>query len=113
MALRLRCTIVVAMLTMTIVTPRAQAQEPVSVLAQPRLPAPLVLPELTHPRDDFALTWTVGRGSTQYVDRPTTNIALVRGWFESSILARRRLYLGVTWDYASAMPPDKGIDLDD
>lgn len=84
-----------------------------NVLAQPRLPAPLVLPELTHPRNDAALTWTVGSGSTRYVDRPTSGVALVRAWFESSIFARRRVYAGVTWDYVSAMPPDKGIDLDD
>lgn len=91
----------------------AKAEEPVNVLAQPRLPAPLALPELTHPRDDIALTWTVGRGSTNRADRPTSGIALVRGWFESSVFSRRRVYAGVTWDYASAMPPDKGIDLDD
>lgn len=91
----------------------ANAEEPVNVLAQPRLPAPLVLPELTHPRNDVGLTWTVGRGSTDYFDRPTSGIALVRAWFESSIFARRRAYAGVTWDYASAMPPDKGVDLDD
>lgn len=88
-------------------------EEPVNVLAQPRLPAPLVLPELTHPRTDLALTWTVGQGSTSYQDRPTSSVALVRAWFESSIFARRRFFAGVTWDYASAMPPDKGIDLDD
>jgi hypothetical protein len=55
----------------------------------------------------------VGRGATDYSDRPTSGIALVRGWFETSILSPRRIYTGVTWDYASAMPPDKGIDLDD
>lgn len=91
----------------------AHGEEPVNVLAQPRLPAPLVLPELTHPRNDFALTWTVGSGSTEYAERPTSAVALVRAWFESSIFARRRVYAGVTWDYASAMPPDKGVDLDD
>lgn len=89
------------------------AQEPVNVLAQPRLPAPLVLPELTHPRKDVALTWTVGRGSTDLADRTASSIALVRAWFETSLFARRRFYVGVTWDHASAMPPDKGIDLDD
>src|SRR5688500_16705081 len=91
----------------------AKADDPANVLAQPRLPAPLVLPELTHPRNDFALTWTVGSGSTDLADRPSSGIALVRTWFESSIFAPRRIYTGVTWDYASAMPPDKGIDLDD
>lgn len=91
----------------------ARADDPVSVLSQPRLPAPLVLPELTHPRHDLALSWTVGSGSTDLSDRPVSGIALVRTWFESSIFWHRRIYTGLTWDYASAMPPDKGIDLDD
>lgn len=98
---------------LTIVRESRADDEPLNVLAQPRLPAPLVLPELTHPRTDFGLAWTVGQGSTSYQDRPTSGIALVRATFESSIFARRRFYAGVTWDYASAMPPDKGIDLDD
>lgn len=108
---RAACLLFAAALT---VAREARAQEPpVNVLAQPRLPAPLVLPELTHPRNDVALTYTVGSGSTAYTDRPTSSMALVRGWFETSILAHRRVYAGLTWDYASALPPDKGIDLDD
>jgi hypothetical protein len=98
---------------LTLARDAAGEEEPVNVLAQPRLPAPLVLPELTHPRSDLALTWTVGRGSTRYADRPISGVALVRAWFESSLFSRRRFYAGMTWDYASAMPPDKGIDLDD
>jgi hypothetical protein len=97
----------------TVARTAAADDEPVNVLAQPRLPAPLVLPELTHPRNDVALAWTVGRGATDYADRPASSIALVRAWFESSIFSHRRIYAGATWDYASAMPPDKGIDLDD
>jgi hypothetical protein len=104
---------IVALALALAIASKATAQEPVNVLAQPRLPAPLVLPELTHPRNDVALTWTVGRGATDYSDRPTSGVALVRAWFESSVFSRRRIYTGVTWDYASALAPDKGIDLDD
>lgn len=114
MAPRARRTAVAAALAIVAVAAPARADdEPVNVLAQPRLPAPLVLPELTHPRNDVGLSWTVGRGATDLANRPSAAVALVRAQFESSVFRRRRTYLGVTWDYASALPPDKGIDLDD
>src|SRR5687768_10039589 len=111
MARRVAC-LALALAAALTIPRKAFAEDPVdSIVAQPRLPPPFVLPELTHPRTDFALTWTVGHGSTDLADRPSSGIALVRTWFESSIFAPRRIYTGVTWDYASAMPPDKGIDL--
>lgn len=89
---------------------RAQGREPPpNVLAPPRLPAPLVLPELAHPRTDLALGWTVGRGATNVDARRDVTIALVRGQIEGSIFDQRRLYAGITWDYAAALAPDAGV----
>lgn len=87
-------------------------EPPPNVLAPPRLPAPLVLPELAHPRTDLALTWTVGRGSTNIGARPDVTLAFVRGQMEGSILGYRRLYAGITWDCAAALAPDTGVNDD-
>ena len=92
---------------------RARADELVDeIVASPRLPAPLVLPELTHPRSDLALTWTTGRGVSDAAARSNAALALLRVQFEGNFL-RRRLYAGITYDYASALPPDGGLPLDD
>jgi hypothetical protein len=91
---------------------RARAAERVDVVPSPRLPAPLVLPELTHPRSDLALTWTTGRGVSDAAARSNAALALLRLQFEGNFL-QRRLYAGITYDYASALPPDGGLLLDD
>lgn len=72
----------------------------------------MVLPELAHPRTDFALGWTVGRGVTTTPSRPRATLALVRAQMEGKILGQRRVYAGITWDYAAALAPDAGIDVD-
>jgi len=73
------------------------------------LPAPFVLPELSHPRMDARLDWFIGRIAPELPSRPTAIAAIVRPSFEASILVPRRLYVGLAWPFASALPPDGGL----
>lgn len=75
----------------------------------PRLPAPLTLPDIAHPRTDLTLSSLVGRGATNVPERPATALALVRAQIEGRVFDRRRLYAGITWDYAAALAPDAGV----
>ena len=77
-----------------------------------RQPAPLVLPELTHPRNDVGLTWNVGRGTNAVEGQPNAALGLARFAIEGRLVEKRRFYAGITYDYAAALPPDGGADLD-
>lgn len=79
-------------------------------VSPPRLAAPFVLPELSHPRTDVALDFTLGRGVANGAERKRVVAGIVRAAAEGHILGERRLYAGVTWDWAAALPPDAGID---
>lgn len=113
MPIRRRALVAAALGAIALASPPATAAErdedddqPVDVRAQPRLPAPLVLPELAHPRTDASLTWTVGQGSPRAPGASNAALALARARIEGSLFARRRVYGGVTYAYAGALSPD-------
>jgi hypothetical protein len=91
---------------------QARGDIPPSGVVVPRLPAPLVLPDLVHPRTDLTVAWTTGRGVADAAARTNTALALLRLQFEASVF-RRTIYGGITYDYAGALPPDGGRSLDD
>jgi hypothetical protein len=74
----------------------------------PRRPAPLLLPDLSHERVDARLDWTLGRILPERRDRPGASAGLARFSMETPLLPRR-LYLGTTAAFASALPPDGGL----
>ncbi len=78
-------------------------------LVVPRLPAPFLLPELMHPRLDVQMDWFVGRLSPESSSRSAAVAAIARPSIEATILAPRRLYVGATYPFASALPPDGGL----
>jgi len=88
-------------------------------LPAPRLPAPFVLPELTHPKFDARVDWFLGRLSVRDADRPSavqsssSIAAIARASVESSIFVPRRVYVGLTYPFAVAMPPDGGLSVDE
>lgn len=85
-------------------TPRLSLEPP-----QPRLPAPFVLPELSHASLDVRFDWLVGRIRPDDALRPNAAIALARLGVEKSIFGRRRVFVGGTYPFASALPPDGGL----
>lgn len=84
--------------------PRLPSMDP----TPPRLPAPFVLPDLSHPRFDVRIDQFGGRLTPLEVDRPGSNAAITRIGFEGSVVARR-LYVGLTYPFASGLPPDGGL----
>ncbi|MBX3200496.1 MAG: hypothetical protein KF850_42460 [Labilithrix sp.] len=84
--------------------PRLPSDEPI-----PRLPAPFVLPELSHARIDVQLDWFLGRVAPADVGRPGAVAAIVRPSIEASVLVPRRLYVGASYPFAGALPPDGGL----
>ncbi len=79
----------------------------------PRLPAPFLLPNLTHDRFDAELDWTLGRLSPERGDRPGAFAGVLRPSIESRGLLPRRLYLGATLPIAAGLPPDGGLAPDE
>ncbi|MDF2696665.1 MAG: hypothetical protein K0S65_5048 [Labilithrix sp.] len=75
----------------------------------PRVPAPFVLPELTHSHLDLRLDWFVGRLSPADASRSASIAAIARPSLEANVLVPRRLYLGITYPFAVALPPDGGL----
>jgi hypothetical protein len=73
-----------------------------------RLPAPFVLPELSHPRFDLGADWFVARLAAGG-DRSGAVVGVVHPFFEASALAPRRIFVGATYPIAWALPPDGGL----
>jgi hypothetical protein len=72
------------------------------------LPAPFALPDLSHPRFDASISWTVGRLSPEASDRPGVIGAIVRPALEAGLLPRR-LFVGATYPFMAGLPPDGGL----
>lgn len=107
------CALVVAACALvTAWSGEARAQGPAADVDPPHVPAPLILPEPLHDRTDVALTWSVGRGAANAAGRTNAALAFARFFFEGNFIPRR-LYGGVTYDFAAALPPDGGPQLDD
>jgi len=87
---------------------RLRVRLPSSDPVAPRLPAPFVLPDLSHPRFDIHLDTFGGRLRPLAPDRPGSNGMLTRVAFEGSVIPRR-LFLGLTYAFASGLPPDGGL----
>lgn len=75
----------------------------------PRLPAPFVLPELSHPLFDVGMDWLIGGIAPEDAGRPLAAAAIVRPSLEATVLVPRRIYVGVTYPLAMALPPDGGL----
>lgn len=75
----------------------------------PRVPAPHVLPELSHPRFDFGVDWFVARLASQDVPGHGAMVGILRPSVEASVLAPRRIFMGLTYPIAWALPPDGGL----
>ena len=84
--------------------PRLRAGPP-----PPRLPAPFILPELSHPWFDVRMDWLLGAVSPEDAGRPVAVAAIARPSVEATILVPRRIYVGVTYPFAAALPPDGGL----
>jgi hypothetical protein len=89
-------------------TPEGEAAEPprpippADELSAPRLPAPFVLPELSHPHFDAGVGWTMGTATPDDPSRGTSTIALVRAHAEARVGRLRRVYVGGTLPVAAA-----------
>lgn len=80
----------------------------------PPLPAPFVLPELSHPGLDVRIDGLFGRlGSASRNgvsgERSHAIVAASHLSVEGSVLVPRRLFLGLLYPFASALPPDGGL----
>ena len=75
-------------------------------LSAPRIPPPFVLPELSHPDMQLDFTWMLGVGSPEDKTKANNTLALAAISFERTWLLPRRLYVGVTIPFASALAPD-------
>jgi hypothetical protein len=75
----------------------------------PTLPAPFVLPELAHQRLDVRMDWFGGRLSPRDRSRPDAVATLARPSVEAMIRAPRPIYVGATYPFAAALPPDGGL----
>jgi hypothetical protein len=101
-------------LVLVMVTGRASAERfdsphLASALPPARLPAPFILPELAHPRLDVHVEGFIGRLAPSQ-GAPTGAVAtLTRASVEGSVLVPRRLFLGLTYPFAVALPPDGGL----
>jgi hypothetical protein len=84
--------------------PRLPSMDP----TPPRLPAPFVLPDLSHPRFDVRIDQFGGRLAPTAPDRPGSNATITRLSFEGSVIARR-LFVGLAYPFASGLPPDGGL----
>ncbi|MDB4944589.1 MAG: hypothetical protein JWP97_4123 [Labilithrix sp.] len=78
----------------------------VEELSAPRIPPPFVLPELSHPDAQLAITWMLGVGTPEDPSKPRSTLALGSASFEGSWIFPRRMYFGVTLPFASALAPD-------
>jgi len=78
-------------------------------LSPPRLPAPFILPELSHPLFDVRMDWLLGGIVPEDAGRPLAVAAIARPSLEANVLVPRRIYVGVTYPFASALPPDGGL----
>lgn len=90
----------------------ARADEPArpdAGLFLPRVPAPFVLPELSHPGLDARIDWFVGRLTPEVHDRPGAFAGIAQVSIEGSVIFPRRLFFGLTYPFAAALPPDGGL----
>ena len=74
-----------------------------------RLPAPFVLPELSHPTLDARVDWLVGRVSPVAAHRSAAAAALLVPSVETSAIAFHRVSFGFTLPIAAALPPDGAL----
>lgn len=75
----------------------------------PRLPAPFLLPDLSHRRFDIHLDTFTGAMIPVDHGRPTSAMALFRVSGEAALLRSKRLFVGATVPFASALPPDGAL----
>lgn len=80
-----------------------------AALPELRFPAPFVLPELSHPLFDARVDWFVGRHASETDVRPHSIAGILRPSVEASVFVPRRVYVGLTYPIAIAMPPDGGL----
>lgn len=81
---------------------------PADELSAPRLPAPFVLPELSHPRFDGGVSWILGEATASDPSRATSAIGLLKAAAEARVGQLRRVYVGVTLPVASAALAGEG-----
>ncbi|MCL2776614.1 MAG: hypothetical protein FWD73_01320 [Polyangiaceae bacterium] len=76
----------------------------------PRVPAPFIVPDVSHPDPFVGVSWTVGLGVPSEPGdsgrRPASAVGLLRLSAETDVGPVRRLYVGVTYPIAAALPPD-------
>lgn len=65
-----------------------------------------MLPELSHPDWDLGLSWLIGVAAPERADRSTSALGLARVTAEGDVIFPRRLYVGGTVPFASALAPD-------
>jgi hypothetical protein len=75
----------------------------------PDLPAPFVVPDLTHSRFDVRGDWLVGSASPVDPSRSQSAVAVFRPSVEAVVLAPRRIYVGGSYPIGAALPPDGGL----
>jgi hypothetical protein len=91
---------------------RAASADPASFGADaipPRLPGPFVFPALSHSGGDVGVDWFVGRHAPEGPDRPAAVAAIGLVSTEWNVLVPRRLFVGLTYPFAAALPPDGGL----
>ncbi|AKU93460.1 hypothetical protein AKJ09_00124 [Labilithrix luteola] len=70
----------------------------------PRLPAPMSLPEVSHPDAFAGITWITGLAVPNASSLPTRAIGLLRATGELHFGSARRVYVGLTYPMAAGMP---------
>lgn len=89
--------------------PSAPKAAPFAEHRAAQLPAPFVLPELSHARFDVQLDQIVGRVRPDDPARPNAAVSISRLSVERSILVPRHVFAGLYLPLAMALPPDGGL----
>jgi hypothetical protein len=67
------------------------------------------MPDLSHPKLSLRMDWFVARIHPELADRPAAVAAIARPSIEGNVFARRRLFVGASYPFAAALPPDGGL----
>lgn len=78
----------------------------VDELSAPRLPAPFIMPDLSHEAWDVNVGWLLGLATARRDGGTSPVLGLARASVEGDIVLPRRFYVGATVPFASALAPD-------
>lgn len=115
--IRWRALTSLALLAVLLRAPPAAADEPdaapvgpkpssIDELSAPRLPAPFIMPDLSHEAWDLGIGWLLGIATARRDGGTSPVLGLARASVEGDIVLPRRFYVGATLPFATALAPD-------